>query len=58
MITATEPAIADGRCRVVALAIRPEIDGGRYPVKREVGDRLDVAADLFMEGHDGLAAVL
>lgn len=38
--------------------VRPEVDGGRYPIKREVGDRLDVSADIFKEGHDVLNAVL
>lgn len=38
--------------------VRPEIDGGRYPIKREVGDRLEVSADIFKEGHDILSAVL
>ena len=38
--------------------VEPELDGGRYPVKREVGDRLSVSADIFKEGHDVLAAVL
>jgi starch synthase (maltosyl-transferring) len=36
----------------------PEIDGGRYPIKREVGDVLEVRADIFKEGHDRLAAML
>jgi len=36
----------------------PEIDCGRYPVKREVGDLLTVSADIFREGHDHIAAVL
>jgi starch synthase (maltosyl-transferring) len=38
--------------------LRPVVDCGRYPVKREVGDRLVVSADIFREGHDGIAAVL
>src|SRR5690606_17468124 len=38
--------------------VHPEIDDGRYPVKREVGDFLEVTADIFKEGHDILAAVL
>ncbi len=38
--------------------VHPEIDDGRYPVKREVGDFLEVTADIFKEGHDVLAAVL
>ncbi|MBD0315144.1 MAG: DUF3416 domain-containing protein [Nitrospiraceae bacterium] len=36
----------------------PEVDGGRWPVKREVGDRIEVSADIFKEGHDVLASVL
>src|SRR5262245_21848763 len=35
----------------------PELDGGRYPVKRVVGDVLEVSADVFLEGHGTLAAV-
>jgi starch synthase (maltosyl-transferring) len=43
---------------IVIERVQPEIDGGRWPVKREVGDRLDVTADIFKEGHDVLTAVL
>ncbi|MBX3069881.1 MAG: alpha-1,4-glucan--maltose-1-phosphate maltosyltransferase [Thermomicrobiales bacterium] len=32
--------------------VRPSIDSGRYPVKREVGDELVISADVFREGHD------
>ena len=39
-------------------AVTPQIDGGRHPVKRIVGDRVIVEADIFREGHDALAAVL
>jgi starch synthase (maltosyl-transferring) len=52
------PSVVDGRRRVVVAAIRPEIDGGRYPVKRVIGDVLDVEADLLVDGHDVLAARL
>jgi starch synthase (maltosyl-transferring) len=38
--------------------VYPELDCGRYPVKREVGDVLEVRAEIFKEGHDVLAAVL
>jgi len=38
--------------------LRPLIDGGRYPVKRVVGDDLAVEADVFKDGHDVVAAVL
>src|SRR4029453_15144162 len=38
--------------------VRPELDGGRFPVKREVGGTLEVTADILQEGHGSLAAVL
>ena len=36
--------------------VTPELDGGRYPVKRVAGDRMTVGADIFKDGHDLLAA--
>jgi len=36
----------------------PELDCGRYPVKRVVGDRLEVWADIYRDGHDVLRATL
>lgn len=44
----------DGRLRVVIENVRPEIDGGRFPVKRVVGERVNVEADVFADGHDQL----
>jgi starch synthase (maltosyl-transferring) len=38
--------------------VYPELDGGRYPVKRVVGEVFEVWADLFRDGHDKLRAVL
>ena len=38
--------------------VQPQVDCGRYPVKREVGDRLIVSADIFRDGHDLIAAVV
>jgi len=38
--------------------VTPEVDCGRYPVKREVGDVFVVSADIFKDGHDKLAAFL
>jgi starch synthase (maltosyl-transferring) len=34
------------------------LDGGRFPVKREVGDLFEVGADILREGHEALAAFL
>ncbi len=47
-----------GRRRVVIEGIEPRVDGGRFPVKRTVGDAVEVEADIFVDGHDALAAVL
>ncbi len=36
--------------------VTPQVDGGRYAPKRVVGDRCDVTAAIFRDGHDLLAA--
>jgi len=41
---------------IVIECVTPELDGGRYPVKRVVGDVVSVGADLIKDGHDILAA--
>ncbi|MBA2433406.1 MAG: alpha-1,4-glucan--maltose-1-phosphate maltosyltransferase [Chthoniobacterales bacterium] len=38
--------------------IQPLVDGGRYPIKRVVGEDLVVEADIFKDGHDVVAAIL
>jgi starch synthase (maltosyl-transferring) len=43
---------------VVIENLQPLIDGGRYPIKRIVGEDLVVEADIFKDGHDVVAAVL
>ncbi len=35
-----------------------ELDGGRFPVKRVIGETVAVEADVFADGHDQLACVL
>jgi starch synthase (maltosyl-transferring) len=44
--------------RILIEDVWPEIDGGRYPAKRVVGDEVAVWADIFRDGHDVIAAVL
>ncbi len=44
--------------RVVIEGVRPEIDAGRFPIKRTVGEEVTVSADIFAEGHDMLASVV
>jgi starch synthase (maltosyl-transferring) len=38
--------------------VRPQVDAGRYPVKRAIGDEVVVEADVFADGHDAVAAEL
>jgi starch synthase (maltosyl-transferring) len=48
----------DGRRRVIIEGITPEVDGGRFPAKRTVGDEVRVEADIFTDGHDSISACL
>lgn len=43
---------------IVILDVAPQVDGGRFAVKREVGDALEVSATIFRDGHDKLQAVI
>ncbi|NOJ49962.1 alpha-1,4-glucan--maltose-1-phosphate maltosyltransferase [Bradyrhizobium archetypum] len=38
--------------------VYPSIDGGRFPVKRIVGEPVDVWADIYRDGHEVVAAAL
>lgn len=42
--------------RFVIEAVDPEVNGGRYPIKREVGDTITVTADIVADGHAQIAA--
>jgi starch synthase (maltosyl-transferring) len=46
------------RRSVIIERIAPELNGGRFAVKRVVGDELLVTADIYADGHDLLAAAL
>src|SRR2546423_10258393 len=46
------------RRRVVIERVKPEIDAGRFAIKRTVGDRVVVEADIFTDGHEAVSAVL
>jgi starch synthase (maltosyl-transferring) len=45
-----------GKSRVVIENVQPQIDNGLYPAKRTVGERVDVTADIFGDGHDHIRA--
>ena len=38
--------------------VTPEIDGGQFPIKRTRGDAVEVEADIFVDGHEVVAAAL
>ncbi|MBV8479515.1 MAG: DUF3416 domain-containing protein, partial [Actinobacteria bacterium] len=40
------------------LEVQPQVDCGRFPVKRIAGERVDVAARIFRDGHDVLGAAV
>src|SRR6266853_5082976 len=42
----------DGRRRVVIENVRPQIDCGRFVIKRVIGETVVVEADVFADGHD------
>lgn len=42
--------------RLLIERVTPQIDGGRYPVKRIVGERVNVEADVIKDGHDLFSA--
>ena len=49
---------AKERRRVIIENIKPEIDCGRFPIKRILGEKVEVTADIFADGHDALSARL
>ena len=49
---------SEGRARVVIEEITPQVNCGRYPVRRIEGDLLTVTAAIFADGHDHLGARL
>jgi len=42
--------------RVLIEDVQPQVDGGVYPAKRTVGERVDVSANIYADGHDHLRA--
>lgn len=44
--------------RVIIENVQPQLDHGRFPIKRVVGEKVVVTADIFADGHDVLTAVV
>jgi starch synthase (maltosyl-transferring) len=53
-----EMAKEEGRRRVIIENVKPEIDGGRFPIKRTIGEDVIVEADVFVDSHEALSCVL
>lgn len=49
-------ALAENRIAIEGVA--PEIDGGRFAIKRAEREKLIVSADVFSDGHDEIAAAV
>ncbi len=47
-----------GRARAVIEAVTPAVDGGRFPIKRTLGEVVDVEALVLADGHDVLGCVV
>ncbi len=57
LATSAEP-LASEPPRIVIQYPAPVVDGGAYPIKRCVGDVVEVSADVFRDGHELLRAVV
>jgi starch synthase (maltosyl-transferring) len=44
--------------RVVIRGVKPELECGRFAIKRVVGETVVVEADIFADGHDAIAGVV
>ena len=44
--------------RVVIENVSPAVDKGRFPARRAINETVTISADIFVDGHDHLAARL
>ncbi|RYF52016.1 MAG: DUF3416 domain-containing protein, partial [Comamonadaceae bacterium] len=59
LLAASPPGMPpDGRVRTIIDAVLPVVDAGRFAVKRTAGEKLEVKAHCFAEGHDVLRVML
>src|SRR6202790_4338479 len=54
----SKAAVPTAPVRAVIEAVMPAVDGGRFPIKRVLGEEVVVEADCFADGHDQLACLL
>jgi len=48
----------EGHRRVAIESVSPEVEAGRFPAKRSLGERVAFEADVFADGHDAVACVI
>ncbi|MFD2515115.1 alpha-1,4-glucan--maltose-1-phosphate maltosyltransferase [Pontibacter locisalis] len=48
----------EGTKRVVIENVKPQINCGKYPAKRVVGENITITADVFSDGHDEVKAAV
>ncbi len=58
MQQAQHPLAEEKASRIWIEAITPRIDCGRFPIKRVVGEKVEVIASVFADAHDLLKTVL
>ncbi len=52
-------SISENRPDTVVISyVTPSVECGKFPAKRVVGERFEVGADIFKDGHDQLVAVV
>ncbi|NIM21918.1 MAG: DUF3416 domain-containing protein, partial [Candidatus Latescibacteria bacterium] len=44
--------IEEGQRRVIIEGVKPEVDCGRFPIKRTMGEKVVVEADIFTDSHE------
>ncbi len=47
-----------GGAEVAIEAVSPEVEAGRFPAKRSLGEKVAIEADVFADGHDAVACVI
>jgi len=52
------PRASEPPPRIQIQNVWPQLDCGRFPVKRTTGDRVDVWADVFRDGHEVLGVAI
>ena len=53
-----EMGLRAARKRVVIEGVTPEVDAGRFSIKRAAGESVVVEADVFADGHDSVASAV